>query len=380
MHKLRWAIVTGEYPPQPGGVSDYTRLAAQGLAQAGDEVHIWAPFCAQPGPTDPSLTVHRLPGHFGLRSLSMLDAALRDLRPHRVLVQYVPHAFGWRAMNVPFCLWLFLRRRRDPIWVMFHEVAYPLSRTQLLKHNVLGVVNRLMAFLVTRAAAKVFVSIPAWEWALRRIAPRRQSLHWLPVPSNMPAVVDPTEAAAIRAQIAPDPATVVVGHFGTFGSHVAPMLKAILTPLLEGDARCVGLLLGRGGDQFANAMTKSRPNLHGRLIAPGILSPEGIAVHLAACDVLVQPYPDGVSSRRTSMMTGLALGLPIVTTKGPLTEPLWQESRAVVLAPVQALSAFIRAADHLLTHPQDRAALRERAAALYAEKFALAHTLRALRS
>ena len=26
-----WAILTGEYPPQPGGVSDYTRLVARGI-------------------------------------------------------------------------------------------------------------------------------------------------------------------------------------------------------------------------------------------------------------------------------------------------------------------------------------------------------------
>ena len=38
-----WNIITGEYPPQPGGVSDYTRLVAHGLADAGDEVCVYAP-------------------------------------------------------------------------------------------------------------------------------------------------------------------------------------------------------------------------------------------------------------------------------------------------------------------------------------------------
>ncbi len=28
-----WHIVTGEYPPQPGGVSDYTEAVARGLAR-----------------------------------------------------------------------------------------------------------------------------------------------------------------------------------------------------------------------------------------------------------------------------------------------------------------------------------------------------------
>ena len=40
---IDWHIITGEYPPQPGGVSDYTRLVAEGLAAAGDAVTVWAP-------------------------------------------------------------------------------------------------------------------------------------------------------------------------------------------------------------------------------------------------------------------------------------------------------------------------------------------------
>ena len=104
-------IITGEYPPQSGGVADYTRLVARGLAAAGDEVHVWAPAVPGPEPDDPGVTVHRLPGRFGPQGLAALDAGLRRLPgPARILVQYVPHAFGWKAMNVPFCLWLRARR------------------------------------------------------------------------------------------------------------------------------------------------------------------------------------------------------------------------------------------------------------------------------
>ena len=38
----RWAILTGEYPPQFGGVSDYTRNVATGLVAAGDVVTVYA--------------------------------------------------------------------------------------------------------------------------------------------------------------------------------------------------------------------------------------------------------------------------------------------------------------------------------------------------
>jgi hypothetical protein len=40
---IRWHMITGEYPPQAGGVSDYSRVVARGLAAAGDTVHVYAP-------------------------------------------------------------------------------------------------------------------------------------------------------------------------------------------------------------------------------------------------------------------------------------------------------------------------------------------------
>ena len=44
----RWAVLTGEYPPQPGGVADYTALVAGGLAAASDLVTVYAPPAAAP--------------------------------------------------------------------------------------------------------------------------------------------------------------------------------------------------------------------------------------------------------------------------------------------------------------------------------------------
>jgi hypothetical protein len=101
-------------------------------------------------------------------------------------VQYVPHAFGWKGMNVPFCLWLNRQRRRD-VWVMFHEVLYPRLPGQPWRHRLLARVTRRMARLTLRAARRVFVSVPAWEPILRSLGPDCPAVTWLPVLSNIPA-------------------------------------------------------------------------------------------------------------------------------------------------------------------------------------------------
>ena len=75
---FRWHILTGEYPPQPGGVSDYTRLVARSLAEAGDEVHVYAPESAET-PADCGVHLHHLSGQYGAKALAELDGALPTL-------------------------------------------------------------------------------------------------------------------------------------------------------------------------------------------------------------------------------------------------------------------------------------------------------------
>ena len=106
--------------------------------------------------------VRRLPGAANSMSVRALREAARDLSTQeRLVVQYAPHAFGLKAMNVPFCLWLLSMRSRAP-WVMFHEVAFPFTRKQPARHRALATVTHVMASIVAAAADRIFVSIPAW--------------------------------------------------------------------------------------------------------------------------------------------------------------------------------------------------------------------------
>src|SRR5438270_13599077 len=147
---MRWDIITGEYPPQPGGVSDYTRQIAQGLAAAGDEVHVWAPACLGSSEFHPRVTVHRLPGCFGVKALRALGKALTESVPRQILVQYVAQAFGWRGANVAFCLWLWTYRH-ETISALFHEVSVPFERARGLRWNSRAVITLAMAALVAHA-------------------------------------------------------------------------------------------------------------------------------------------------------------------------------------------------------------------------------------
>src|SRR5213078_1683043 len=93
-----WHLLTPEYPPDCGGVADYTALLAAALAEAGDTVHVWHPRRPQRDPVAPPssrVAVHELPDRFARASRSVLDRAFIET-PGTILVQYVPSAYGLR--------------------------------------------------------------------------------------------------------------------------------------------------------------------------------------------------------------------------------------------------------------------------------------------
>jgi glycosyltransferase involved in cell wall biosynthesis len=79
-------------------------------------------------------------------------------------------------------------------------------------------------------------------------------------------------------------------------------------------------------------------------------------------------------------MVALSHGIPIVTTTGLLTEPVWEQWDAAVLVPAEDSAAVARAVAALIGNPARRQRLSRRAYAMYDEQFDLKHTIHALRS
>ena len=374
---MNWHLLTGEYPPQRGGVSDYTRLVATGLAASGDDVTVWAPPVADPEATDPGVVVRRLPDRFGIASLRRLSRELDRLSsPQRLLVQYVPHAFGWKGANVPFCAWI-ASRRRDAVWVMFHEVGFPFDLQQSPARNALAAANRLMAKMIGGAAARLFVSIPGWTSMVQSLVGADRAVEWLPVPSSLPVAADAPAAAAVRARVGGG--RPIVGHFGSHGAAIRPLLADALVPVLRDTDACA-IVIGRDGDRIQREVATRDAASADRIHVIGPVADHVASLHIAACDVMLQPYPDGISTRRTSAMAALAHGVPVATTTGWLTEPLWREAGAAWLAPVGDPAALAAGVARLLASSAERAALADRGARLYRDRFRLSHTIDALRN
>jgi glycosyltransferase involved in cell wall biosynthesis len=260
---------------------------------------------------------------------------------------------------------------------MFHEVRFLAQRDRNPLRSALAAAHRVMATLVASAAERVFVSIPGWSSMVEPLLQEGASVTWLPVPSAIPVLDDPTAAAAIRARYAVG--RPLVGHFGTYGDAVRSLLERTLAALVT-MSDCSVLLLGEGSEAFCTVLISADSSLNGRVFATGRLSPADVSRHVAACDLMLQPYPDGVSTRRTSGMVALSHGRPLVTTAGRLTEPVWAEASAAVLAAADDPDALAVATAATLVDPRRREEIGRRAAALYDARFHVRHSVAALRS
>ena len=372
-------IVTPEYPPMPGGVADYTHLIAQKLAQAGDVVHVWCPPNTVPAPAD-LIQVHADCGHFGSADLARISTLLdRFEAPRRLLVQWVPHGYGFRSMNLRFCYWLWNRSRLgDHVELMVHE-PYLAFGEGTWRQDAAAVVHRAMTIVLLQAATRVWVAIPAWEakwkpYTLGRSIP----FTWLPISNGLPLPdLQAVNDVRTRLEASGQP---LIGHFGTYGAPVASLLFEMLERLLATLSTPRVLLMGIGGEEFRTALLKRHPEYAHRIIATGRLTDASLAANVAACDVLVQPYPDGVSSRRTTAMAGLHLEVPVVTTTGPLTEEFWETSRAVRLSRVGDWGTFVDHVDQLLRDRGERARQAASGRRFYDEMFDVGRTITALRT
>jgi glycosyltransferase involved in cell wall biosynthesis len=371
-----WHIVTCEYPPQIGGVSDHSFIVAAELAAAGYDVHVWCPAAHGSPVSTPGVTVHPSLGRLSIGDLRQTGRLLNQFAsPRRILVQWVPHGYGYRSLNVPFAVWLAARARAgDRIELNVHEPYLALSAHPL--HLAAALIHRLMLAIAAASAQRIWMSTPSWAPALRPYVSRRTSIEWLPVPAsvlprgNSSGVVDARRQSGREQRL-------VVGHFGSYSPLITDLLQPALLRLLRAsDARVV--LLGRGGDEFRARLLQTAPEFMNRVTATGALESTALSEHIQACDLMLQPYPDGVSARRTTAISLLAHARPIVTNAGRLSETMWRETNAVELVDRPDADLLGSRTVALLGDEIGRARLATAAREFHQRVFDVRHTIAAL--
>ena len=360
-----WHIVTPEFPPMIGGVSEHSRVLAGMARVRGLDVHVWAPGSAAPVA---GIEVHATLGTFSPSDLARTDTLLDAFAPPRdLLVQWVPHGFGYRGMNAQFARWLARRAAAgDRIDVMVHEPFVDFFGGSWVQ-PARAVIQRYMTRTALRSARRIWMSIPGWA---SRLAPlldgRGTALQVLPISGTIPVAscgdVEGLKHRLLRGR------RLLVGYFGTGGAYAEAALAQTVAALLDLRQDVTFICIGRGSEQVAAAVRRNFTGAEGVVHATGAVNLNALSHHLAACDVLLQPYVDGVSGRRTTTISALEHGVPVATTVGRLSEPFWSETQAVVAVPAATPALLAGAVDRLLL-PARNTVARSAARTLYATRF-----------
>jgi Glycosyl transferases group 1 len=358
-----WHLISPEFPPMPGGVSEHSRVLVEAASSRGLDVHVWTAAGGAALANDAGVEVHPSLGGFGADGIARTGALLDAFpRPRRIVLQWVPHGFGRRGMNLPFARWIAERARvGDELDVMVHEPFADFIGPSLIQ-PVRALVQRSMTRAVVSSAHRVWLSIPGWKPRLVPMLRPAVIPRVLPVPGTIPVDRDRPGIAALRSRLLAG-AKALVGHFGGGGRYVEAALERAFGEIAAKRTDVRFVLMGRGTGELARRLRVQKD-----VSVTGLLPARELSQHLQACDLLLQPYVDGISGRRTTTISALEHAVPVVTTVGRLSEPFWRETSAVETIAAETPELLAGAVERLL-EPRRNAEARSAAVALYAARF-----------
>jgi glycosyltransferase involved in cell wall biosynthesis len=314
---MKIGLITGEYPPQQGGVGDFTRELARALIAAGHEAQVITASTKQDAGSgvEDGVIVQRVINSWGTRCWQQIADVAQRQRFEVLNIQYEPAAYAMQV-GVNFLPSGWVRRKiKTPSVTTFHDllVPYLFPKAGPLRWKV-------VEYLARHSDAVIVTN----EEDRARLADLSAAV--IPIGSNIdPALAGKFDRALERVRRGVQPAEFLLGYFGFLnlskgGSDLMQALK-----ILSDRGLPIKLLLigGRTGSsdptnaEYAAQVERliDALGVQDRVITTGYLEPPEVSRALLICDVLVLPYADGASPRRGSLLAAIAHGRAIVTTE-----------------------------------------------------------------
>ncbi|MGC8959870.1 MAG: glycosyltransferase [Chloroflexia bacterium] len=385
---MRVVLLSAEYPPMEGGVGDYTRRLALALRGEGLEVVILTSAGVGGLPED-DLEVYPGVRDWGWGCLPALVRFLRWSRPEVMHLQYQTGAYRMHPA-IHFLPEALHRLPAPPALVVtMHDLRLPYlfpKAGPLRPWVVLHLLRRAAAVVVTNGADRGRLrgaGRPARD-LLEALPPGKLStpLALIPLGSSLPTELPGYDRASWRARLGLRSGEALLGYFGLLHpTKGADLLVEALAGLRRAGRPARLLIVGGGSGStdpgnvpFARALREhiASEGLEEAVLWSGPCPAEEAAALLRACDLVVLPYRDGASFRRSSLVAALSLGCPVLTThpqdpaEVALEEgrPALRDGENVALVPPGDGAALASAIAALLDAPERLRRLGEEAGRL----------------
>ncbi len=306
---MKIGMISGEFPPVPGGVGDFTRILAERLEGLGHELRI---LCRH-GSAHESLQLSTV-GGWGLGSLTPILEWARRHQPDVINLQFQTAAYDMS----PFVH--FLPGMLDvPLVTTFHDLRFPYLFPKA------GRLRNWIVMHLARSSAGVITTNQEDDQNLQALPNRRL----IPIGSNILSCgIAGKQRSDLRRCLGIDENCFLLGHFGFIqeSKGVDYLLEAVAK--LRGVGQDLRLVFIGGRDNLADGSPASGSaylrQLEGRIRQldlgeaiqwTGLLPDEEVAAYLAAVDLVVLPFKDGASYRRGSLMAAIHQGCAVLTTE-----------------------------------------------------------------
>jgi glycosyltransferase involved in cell wall biosynthesis len=361
--RLSVSLVFPHLPPALDGIGDHTARLAEALAHYANVSVITSRSTRAPQPI-PGVSIRSGFDIRRRRETTDLVRVVEQNQPDWLLVQFNQFSYGRWGLNPYLPLALQSIRKRCPrvrvAWFA-HEDFVPPTNARFM---VMRTWQRAQFRALGRASDLVLFTIAPWAERYRSWFPDA-TVRFLAVGSNVPDAGTEYDVARSRLGIAPP--TLVVGVFGTLGipkpvAYLRDAAKAIAARFPD----CVLLYVGPHGAILRSTL----PDFP--ILDVGALPAEDVSSTLAAMDLHLTPFIDGVSTRRGSFMAGLQHGVPSVTTLGVHSDQVLRRAAETAFAtsPAGDAAAFASRAVALAANAAAREEMRPAARRLYDEEFA----------
>jgi glycosyltransferase involved in cell wall biosynthesis len=329
---MRILVVSGAAPNSHDAVGDFAWLLARQLA-SGHRLSFLSPETIGMSDTserDGIFTVG-IPRGWGIRAARRVVQEAIRFNPDVVLAHFVPQLFGWNGAKPVFAMLLrHLKKRGFPIITIAHEFSAPFGPS--IKLAMWATIHRLLFRVVVNASRTIILTNLARVETIRRIFPRRGGdIYQVPVGCTVQIDHrDSPDAASRRAECGVAVDEFLVVTFGSALESTARSICELLNVLSSEDRPVHCLIIGKSGTTLRDKLIASKVS-RCRITATGAVSTEFASVVLSMSDLYLALFPDGASTRRTSLMAGLAHGVPTVSNKGALTEEILASSGAIFM-------------------------------------------------
>ncbi|MCZ4560880.1 glycosyltransferase family 4 protein [Rhodococcus sp. IEGM 1401] len=305
--RRRLLVVSKEFPPEPGGVADYCTLwidEVMGDTEDWDVTVLTQPWPGrEPSGSTAIVEIERW-------TPSRVWRVLRSVRPDAVVLHYVPHMYQKQGVPVWFpMLALVARWHTDNLVVLFHEMAS--NQARLRTRFLLPIQGLIVALSASFAHRSVVTIWPRAQSLGTRIPWVRNRIDVIPISPTLRGIKrgSPEVGGVLRLL-----------HFGS--SHPSRDFSLIVDALDRLDSIGVAYELRVVG-------TAAAPDPRANVL--GYCAEDVVTQELFEADIILLPFTDGASGRRSTIANSLAAGRAVVSTAGVDTDVEWYGS-ALLLA------------------------------------------------